>query len=57
MNIVDMLRFLPLLIGAVISLVAGWRIFRRWFVMRVRLPIRRYFTYKPARAPRVYRID
>jgi cytochrome c oxidase assembly factor CtaG len=43
------------LVGGVVTLVASWRIFRRWFVVHVRMRIRAALRYRPKPAPKYYR--
>jgi len=45
---------LPVLIGLTISAIAIWRIGRRWFVVSIRMPIKRALRYRPAKPDRIY---
>jgi hypothetical protein len=38
-----------IVLGAILSWVGGWRLLRRWFVVRVRMPLLRRFRYRPKR--------
>jgi hypothetical protein len=52
------IAFVLIVSGILLAIISWYRFMRRWFVVRVRMPLLRRFRYRPARPEmNTYRIQ